>query len=347
MNTNYFIIAAATLLSFAACSNDDEQTAVSSQQYEIRLANNLTQLTADVTRASGSYTNGFLTGAEFYAWVDMIDEGESNPLFQTKEFVKAWHLTVNATDNSIFDCETTQHFPVYNKVSFYAFHGNFSNTITANATTFPGLLTHSVQTTQTGDDDYLSSDLVYAAETEVQPQAAAVTLPFQHMLSKIEVALMAGNQMTDSQIKEVTTTKVTVSIIGTKTQVEFRPSKSADPTTLAGRNAMLTVVDNSVQTITLSTVTTSNFSAATCAAAIVVPQTVDGQFIKLSYMGHDTYYSVDNLELLSGYRYRFNFVVDRIGETFVVTPSLTVTPWGDEQVVNADLNTLTNTSALN
>ena len=347
MNTKYFIIAAATFLSFAACSSDEQQLdVVSAQQYEIRLANNLTQLTADVTRASGSYTNGFLTGAEFYAWVDMIDEGESNPLFQTKEFVKAWHLTVNATDNSVFDTETTQHFPVYNKVSFYAFHGNFSETITPDATTFPGLLTHRVQTAQTGDDDYLSSDLVYAAETEVQPQAAAITLPFQHMLSKIEVALMAGNQMSDAQIKEVTSTKVTVSIIGTKTQVEFRPSKSADPTTLAGRNAMLTVVDNSVQTITLSTVTTADFSAATCAAAIVVPQTVDGQFIKLSYMGHDTYYSVDNLELLSGYRYRFNFVVDRIGETFVVTPSLTVTPWGAEEVVNADLNTLISTSSL-
>lgn len=332
----------ACMLAFVACSSDEVQTEQEAQRYPIRLANNLGTLSADdATRASGSYDAGFLSATEFWAWADMTDEGEPDPQYRVKEYISSWFLTVNAADNTKFDTGTSNLFPVYNKLSFYAMHGHFSGTpFVANFTAFPQVLTHRVLTNQTGDGNYLLSDLVYAIKPDVVPQAAPVQLAFQHLLSKIEVALKPGAQMTDAQLKEVATTKVTVSILGTKTGVQFRPTKNADLTTLAGRNSLLTLIDEEAQAITLSTVTTTDFSDGTCASAVVVPQTVNGHFIRLSYQDHDTYFDVTNLELKSGYRYRFNFTVDRIGDTFEVTPDLSVAPWDAEVIKAADLDTL-------
>ena len=333
MNIKQLFVASVALLALAACSSDDQQTGREAQQLPIRLSNNLVP-TDDATRAGGSYAKGFLSGTEFWVWADMTDEGESDARFRVKEYISSWRLTVNSTDESTFDCETAQTFPVYNKLSFYAMHGNFSNTFTADQSSFPGVLTHNVLTTQTSDGQYLSSDLVYAVKPDVTPTASVVPLTFYHMLSKIEVALKPGNQMTEAQLKTVDETKVTVSVIGTKTSVQFRPSKLATraPSTLEGRTAMLTIPEGATaQPVTLSTVTTTDFTDGTCAAAIVVPQTVDGQFIRLSYHGQDTYYSVSNLELKSGYRYRFNLTVDRIGETYTITgDELTMQPWDDK-----------------
>lgn len=339
-NIKQLFAAAVCLTALTACSSDDTPAVQEAQRFPISLANNLGVLSADVTRASGAYADGFLSASEFWAWADMTDEGEPDPQYRVKEYISSWFLTVNAADNTKFDASTTKLFPVYNKLSFYVMHGNFGSVLSDNGSSFPGLLHHSVLTNQTGDGNYLLSDLVYAIKPDVVPQAAPVQLAFQHLLSKIEVALKPGAQMTDAQLKEVATTKVTVSILGTKTGVQFRPTKNADLTTLAGRNSLLTLINEEAQAITLSTVTTTDFSDGTCASAVVVPQTVNGHFIRLSYQDHDTYFDVTNLELKSGYRYRFNFTVDRIGDTFEVTPDLSVAPWDAEVIKAADLDTL-------
>ena len=345
-NIKQLFVAAVCVMALAACSSDDTPTVKESQRYPISLSNNLGVLSADATRASGAYDAGFLSASEFWAWADMTDEGEPDPLYRIKEYIKSWFLTVNSADNSKFDASTPKLFPVYNKLSFYAMHGNFGNVFSDNGSSFPELLYHNVMTNQTGDGNYLLSDLVYAVKPDVVPQAAPVQLAFQHLLSKIEVALKPGAQMTEAQLKEVNTTRVTVKVLGTRTGVFFRPSKSADLTTLNGRNSMLTLdEDSEPQGITLSTVTTSDFANSTCAAAIVVPQTVNGHFICLSYQDHNTYFDVTNLELKSGYRYRFNFTVDRIGDTFEVTPDLTVAPWDAEVIKAADFDTIEDISA--
>ena len=341
------LLASAALLALASCSTDDQQDDLQAGQLPIRLAHNLAADT-DVTRASGNYTYGFTAGlgSDFYVWADMFDEGEANPLLQTREFISAWFLQVNALETQLFQTAQTHLFPVYNSLSFYGIHGNFAQTITAESSGFPNsYLTHSVKTAQRSDDDYLASDLVYAIQPSVKPTKDYVTLPFHHMLTKIEVALKAGNQMTDAQMTDVDLTKVTVSIVGTKTQVEFTPGKKnlagadLDLSDLAVRQAMLSIPETAEpQPVTLSTVPTIDFTTATCGAAVVVPQTVNGRFICLHYQDHDIYYSVDNLQLLSGYRYRFNLTVDRIGTEFVVTPNVTVSPWDVDTDVVADLD---------
>ena len=330
-NIKQLLAATICVMAFAACSSDEVQTGKNGERYPIRLSNNLMELDADDTRASGSYEHGFLSGSVFWVWADMTDEGESNPAYRVKEFISAWHLTVNSLNENTFDVITTHTFPVYNKLSFYATHGNFTNTLVEETSNFPALLTHVVRTDQKSDNDFLASDLVYAIKPDVVPQSEVVPLEFHHLLSKVEVALKAGNGITEEEMKEVTDTKVTVTLVGTKTRVQFRPSKTVAETigTEAGRKSMLTVVEDSEAPITLSTVTTTDFTNGICASAIVVPQTVNGHFVCINYMGYNTYYDVNNLELKSGYRYRFNLTVNRIGGEYVISP-VSVAAWSSE-----------------
>ena len=327
----HLFVATICMMAFAACSNDDTQTGKSDEGYPIRLSHNLASLSADVTRASGSYTHGFLSGSTFWVWADMTDEGESNPAYRVKEYVSAWNLTVNSLNENTFDAIKKHSFPVYNKLSIYALHGNFTNTLVEETSPFPGMLLHVVRMDQKSDNDYLASDLVYAVKPDVVPQTEVVPLEFYHLLSKVEVVLKPGNGITAEEMKQVNDTKVTVTLVGTKTRVQFRPSKTVAETigTEAGRKSMLTVVEDSESPITLSTVTTDDFTNGACAAAIVVPQTVNGHFVCINYMGYDTYYDVKNLELKSGYRYRFNLTVNRIGGEYVINP-VSVAEWSSE-----------------
>jgi len=111
-----------------------------------------------------------------------------------------------------------------------------------------------------------------------------------------------------------------------KTKVEFRPSKTAQMDTYQNRELMLSNASQ-VDNITMSAVATDDVSKATCGAAVVVPQTVNGNFIRVTYLGYETYVKVTNLQLKSGYRYRFNVTIDRIGGTHEFNP-ITVESWG-------------------
>ena len=331
------LLASAALLTLAACSTDDRQTGPQAGQLPINFT--ATVDGTDITRAASTTS---LKGYTFYVWADMVD----NKTSVVTTYLNAWEQNVDGSGNILHDQKL---FPVYNTLDFYAFFGNFEETIYGGSTLWPASALHvSVNPTQITQDEYQRCDLLYAVNTGVTPTSDPVDLHFYHLLSKVEVALKVGNKMTSDDILNQDATKVTVSILGTKLEATFQPSKTATLTTEAGRRAMLTVPESAEpQPITMETVTTDDFENGTCAAAIVVPQTVNGQFIRLSYQGHDTYYSVNNLELKSGYRYRFNLTVDRIGETYVVTPDLSVNPWGADTEVSADLKNITGTTERN
>lgn len=332
MKLRLLIPGMALALALASCGADE-----SGAGRDARLPINFNVSVDGAATRAAATTN--LKGYTFHVWADMVD----NKTSEVTTYLNAWEQNIDGYGNIT---HASKQFPVYNTLNFYAFLGNIEEPIYGGSTLWPASLHVSVKSTQVTQSDYQHSDLLYAVKTGVIPTSEAVPLHFYHLFSQVEVALMARNQMNDDAILSLDATKVTVSIVGTKLAAVFTPSKTATLTTDAGRLALLTLDDDSEGTIEMETVTTSDFTNSNCAAAVVVPQTVNGQFIKLSYMGHDTYYSVDNLELKSGYRYRFNFVVDRIGETFVVNPSLTVAPWADEVEVAADLNNLTGTTEL-
>ena len=331
----YLAVAAMALSALAACSSSGEESAKQKQdapRYEIRFTSNLTKLDTDATRAAGNYTE-YTTGQVFWVWADMFDEYET-PENQITSYFNAWKLTISSTTSqfSTTAANPSKSYPAYNTLNFYTLHGNFSEDIVEEAgeetgTEWPTSLTHTVLTEQLKEEDYQTSDLVFAINRDMMPSPNPVNLEFKHLLSQVEVALIPGNGMTAN---DLTQAKATVKLLDLKTRVQFTPNKAANLSTLADRVAMLDLENASdVADITISTVPTSNVNTATCGAAVVVPQTVNGKFVHISYLGYDTYVSVSNLTLKSGYRYRFNITVDRIGGEYSITP-VTVEAWTAE-----------------
>ena len=333
--TIYLVAAVMAISALAACGNSGEEPSKqklrqdqNAPRYEIRFTSNLTGLDAEATRASGNFTT-YTMGQEFWVWSDMYDDTEK----ETSPYFNAWQLTVSSI-NSKFVTNSSKSFPAYNWLHFYTIHGNFSETFEeedlANddpGTEWPTVLYHSVKTEQLKEADYQESDLVYAINRNMVPSSDPVNLEFKHLLSQVEVALVAGKGLTVEELSNSSlTTKPTVELLDVKTKVEFRPSKEAEMDTYAKREQMLSNASE-VANITMSAVATDDISKPTCGAAVVVPQTVNGNFIRISYLGCQTYVKVNNLRLKSGFRYRFNVTVDRLGGTHEFTP-VTVETWG-------------------
>ena len=308
----------------ASCSSDDAQPSAE-QGREIRFQSNLTA--HQTTRATGSYEK-FAQGQIFYVWADQNIEDES----RSEEFITAWQLTVKSNIDE-FQYGGNKMFPAYNSLNFYAIHGNFVETpVVVNETPWPeAFLTHTVKSSQLTEDDMMTSDLVFARTLDQTPSPNKVQLHFWHLLSKVEVALLHGNGITDDQLTDGAG-KVTVTLLGVNTQVKLKTPtgklSTLDLTAQSGRESLIEVIDETGSDIDVETITTADIESDNCAAAIVAPQEVDGRFIKLEYLGHVTYYSVDHLTLKSGYRYRFNITLDRIGDTYTITP--TIDPWANE-----------------
>ena len=328
--TTYLAAAALALLTLAACSGSDDSPQ-DAQRHEIRFTSSLAAPADAQTRAYGNF-DSYAMAQKFFVWADMYDAMEN----VTTSYFNAWELTVSSVTSS-FSTTSTKMFPAYNSLSFYTLHGNFSEDISeANETAWPSLLTHTVKTTQVTDADFQVSDLVYAINRNVTPTPAPVNLQFRHLLSQVEVALIAGNGLTaDELISESGNTKATVTLLGVKTRVQLRPDKTAqlddlddDTRRYTYRETMLSNADE-VDDITLQTVPTDDISKPLCGAAVVVPQQVNGKFICINYLGYNTYVKVSNLSLKSGYRYRFNVTVDRIGGEYSLTP-VSVAEWTDE-----------------
>ncbi|SNU04719.1 Fimbrillin-like, partial [Prevotellaceae bacterium MN60] len=261
------------LASLSGCSNVEEPSVKEAVRHEIRFTSNLTGLDADVTRAYGSFTT-YNMGQKFWVWADMYDDQDD----ETTTYFNAWQLTVSSTTTR-FSTNTTKMFPAYNKVSFYTLHGSFSEdfveeTSEVVGSEWPEVLTHTIKTTQITDNDYQLSDLVYAVNRNVVPTSEPVALEFKHLLSQVEVALIAGSGLTADNLTDASSSaRATVELLGVKTKVQFRPDKANTMATYAERELMLSNASDP-DTITVATVVTDDVSKQVCGAAVVVPQTV-------------------------------------------------------------------------
>ena len=146
----------------------------------MRLSSSLDQR----TRAAYTKTQEtqILSGENVYAWVD---EAKSDGAV---EYIQAWQLTADGSGNFSAAQKT---YPISgNPINVYAVHGNFS---TAPSGSFPtAALSHHVNVVQNTSAGYAASDLLYATGTNLARQTAAHQLTFRHLLSKIEVYLVAG-----------------------------------------------------------------------------------------------------------------------------------------------------------
>lgn len=290
-------MAAATMI-LAGCSNDENES-TDNWNGEIRLTSGVTPQTRANTQATQ-----ILSGETVYAWVD-----KASP---TTDYIKAWLLTAGSS-NSLTG--SSQYYPTDgSSLDFYALHGNFkSTTFTENTTAFPtSAIVHSVEADQsnTNMEAYAKSDLLYAAKKSVAHSKTAVALTFYHMLSKVEVALKAGDGNPDL-------TGATVTIEGTKLKADFTPAKSATLPTDCADMVSPTTASNDVAPITIGNATCTDFSSPTYNEAIIVPQTLANgtPFIKVTLSDNASLvYTLEaQTEFKSGKKYIYQITAKKTG----------------------------------
>ena len=288
-------MAAATMI-LAGCSNDENES-TDNWNGEIRLTSGVTPQTRANTQATQ-----ILSGETVYAWAD-----KASP---TTDYIKAWLLTAGSS-NSLTG--SSQYYPTDgSSLDFYALHGNFkSTTFTENTTAFPtSAIVHSVEADQsnTNMEAYAKSDLLYAAKKSVAHSKTALT--FYHMLSKVEVALKAGDGNPDL-------TGATVTIEGTKLKADFTPAKSAPLPTDCANMVGLTSAGNDAAPITIGNATCTDFSSPTYNEAIIVPQTLANgtPFIKVTLSDNASLvYTLEaQTEFKSGKKYIYQITAKKTG----------------------------------
>ena len=241
-------------------------------------------------------------GEVVHAWVDEA----VNPAVA---HVKAWRL--EADGNGGLD-GTTCYFPENgNDVNIYAMHGNFNYVIEEGVMGFPAMLYCEVERMQAGEigvANRAKSDLLFAIGRGVSRgrESDGVTtreLTFYHLLSKVEVALKASDEVGDL-------TGAVVSVGGTVNRGYFMPDKEAVMENAAERGKMIAPDGSSIGLITIDTRVTGNFDGNTeYGEAIAVPGT--GLFIRVDLKDGKVLFYYSNVTLESGKKYRYNIYVGK------------------------------------
>lgn len=305
MNRKKWILIATAAVMLLSCSSESEQVDMKRQLVELKLASSLDIQTRAYTLTQATQ---IASGEKVYAWVDEVG---------ASEYIHAWELTADGAGNF---SGTTQNYPVSGAaVNVYALHGNFTG-ITAGTTTFPTSLDHSVAADQA--TNYAKSDLLCAKATNCARQVAAHNLQFSHLLSKVEVYLVSGTGMTDTELASAT-----VKILGTKPTTVVTLSKTATPIATIG-TASGTATDitakmsyDGTATVTISSVAQN---APALAEAVIVPQSINADFIQIT-VGTQTFTAQVNKTFDAGKKYVFNVLVNKSG----LLLSSTITDWDD------------------
>lgn len=327
MNRMKWIFLAATALTLGSCSS--EQADLEGQQVELRLASSLDLQ----TRAAYTFTQNtqIASGETVYAWVDEVG---------ASEYIHAWQLTADGSGNFTGD---PKNYPMSGRaIDVYALHGNFTG-ITPGTTTFPSTLTHTVATDQSTGSNYESSDLLSASAKNCARQVEAHNLQFSHLLSKVEVYLVAGTGMTDAELATaqvtILNTKLSATLTLSKTAaalVSVAPSGTIDATTA---NAIAAKMQSQTdQTVTIEGTAQKAYAFG---EAVIVPQIVSStgaaggaavDFIVVE-VGTSTYTAQVSGEFVAGKRYVYNVIVNKSG----ITLTSTILPWGEggTQVITA------------
>ena len=338
MNRYLFTISVAVMALCSACSNDDEQR-IDTAQHPILLGSSFGADTRSVA-------SNLLNGDTVYVWTDFINSAT----LQTSEYFNAWQLRANGVGSlAPQPSGNTKLFPAINHLDFYALCGNFGVVsegaragepfVEPEVMSLPTTsgICHTVLSDQRTPEAFYKSDLLYSVVKDQEPVSSAVVLPFKHLLSRIQIILVAGNGITTSDLSTAT-----VKLVNLKRQVVFTPNKSADFSSQSALASMLSIPMNAQQSdIQMNVYAAASYGEALSAFstafadAIVVPQTIakGAAFIKVSYLGRDTYYRIPNgdgdspLTLQGGKQYCFRLIADRIGDGHLFD-DVTVEEWG-------------------
>lgn len=291
----YFYFAMA--LAFASCSNNEDWN-VAGQDAEIRLSSGI------VSSRAATQATQLVSGEVVYAWLDNM-AGE-----QPVEVIKAWKLKADNSDKLIG--ESAQFFPEgVSSLKAYAIHTNASF---ENGLSLPDKITHSILADQKETANYVKSDLLYSIKDEVN-KGETNALTFYHMLSKVEIKLFPGDGFTKEGLENAK-----VSILGTKPVATLTLDKAKTETGLSDLSVRNGIVEASGTPAPISIATKLDDYAE----AVIVPQSVQGDFIQLELADLALIYKLDtekNFE--SGKKYQFDITVKKTG----LKVTATITDW--------------------
>lgn len=299
--------ASIAMLVLAACNNEYMPESEGGQSTEIRLTSGIEVMSRTYTPKQDEQ---IASGENVYIWADEAEASADASYFN------AWELTAdgNGGFDAVADADK-KYFPDSgNGIDLYAVHGNFSPAIVKNVTDFPtSAIIHTVETDQTTEGNYEKSDLLYASQQGIERTKSAIPVEFYHMLSKVQIAIRPGAGLTLSDLEGAT-----VSVLNTKTKVQFTPSKVADLSETAVRGSMVSTsgVENeiSVPAISVDYVEGDFTSADNYGEAIIAPQTLAAsiRFIKVTLVGRNPLYYVLNAQKTfeSGKRYIYHITVN-------------------------------------
>lgn len=281
-------IAFSLMACFSACSNVENIEQNDGQPVEIKLSSGVTPESRALTPAQSTQIE---KDEIVYVWAE--NSGTA--------YFNAWSLT--ADGNGGLTSTEPKFYPINkSSIDLYALHGNFTSAPTGVFQT--EIPEYSVIANQSNKSDYAKSDLLYATKSAVSPQEAAVALVFKHLLSKIEINLIAGNGIDLSQ-------ETSVKILNTKLKADVTLNKDVDATA----SVVLSFDNNNATDITPFQ---SSDVEGVYAEAIVIPQEVSGTFVEVTVGGTPYYYTIPTQTLKSGYKYILNLTV---GESASATPA--------------------------
>ena len=315
---------------FSSCSNDEATIAQQADTSKPLILSSVLESSRATTQ-----TDQIVAGQVVYAWAD-VSSTQAN-------WVNSWQLTASGTGTFTFADGAEKYFPKGNApIDIYAIHGRYQ--FAANAA-FPSAgYTFAVHNDQRLEANYCESDLLYGIKKGVTYNAGGVGVKFYHMFSKVEVVLKADGALTDDDLAGAE-----VNILDVQTQVTFAPEKTteagiADSPTRENMLTLSTDQQAAKAAIIMNTVVApkANTGFGTeVGEACIPPQSFDtDQFIKIvlhsaDYNGTTLYVPLHNLTMNSGYKYTFQVSVNAVAN--VAASTVTVTPWGTEDIRDIDL----------
>ena len=282
-------------LLMAGCSSDYTP----SEQLDGPVPIHLTVSVNDLTRATTAIQSAqFGANQTFYAYFP-TGVTPSTTTFETSD----------ASGNTI--CTGTQ--PYFNQsatsASVHAYYpyvtGENGATVTNATTSF------TVQTAQNVDDNYRLSDLMYgttASAIAKDSKSVTAALTFTHRLSKIIINATAGSGI--SEIQEIR-------IIG-----GYRTIAITDGTTLT-LNAEASGLSDANSTTSYITMYAGGSATTANCAAIIPPQTIDGNFIQVVTDKGTATYALSSKAFAGAYQYTTNLTVNLAA----INATTTITPW--------------------
>ena len=296
MKRFYQILAAlALVVSMQGCSNDASES-ISFTKVELKLKGEI-QAPLSGTRVNA---NGFESNDQVGVYVSSTGSLalQDNVLDNVVYKYSNGNLVASDDDGKAFwDTKDTE-------LSVYAYYPYSANVVNNSAYEF------SVNSNQSVEANYYDSDFITAQNEGVEPQEGAVSLTFNHSLSKVNVSLIAGKGITSDELAELDK-EFTISGLVTSGTIDLATGVATAGTTKA--------------TITPLVSNGKDYSA------IVYPQS--GAVTFYMELDGEIFSYTTNVNFAAGYQYQFNLTINTWESPQMTLASTAIDTWedGEEQ----------------